>query len=444
MDKQDLEIRGILSQKVQTLIDEVSAKVIERDELVKLLILSIFARSHVFLIGKPGTGKTYIINIILKAVADAKYFDYLVMHQTKPEEIFGTMITDAEGNLVYNYKNSVLDSHFVMLDEMFKGQSSILNALLGITSNDRTFTMRGKGTFKVPLITLFGASNEFPTDDALEPFDDRLLIRYDVERIKEPENYKRLIAGDYDHSKEIKTKVSLKDLEMCDIFSKEFVRIPDNIVDIYSTIKQKIIQDRIQISDRKLVTTMHNILKSAAYLNQRDYVNYSDLLLLKNIAWRDYTDKRKIKEILFNTIFGTKKTFENKLVKIDEDLNNLSNFYNHEVKDFVNRLVPMTASNFELIYSQRMQKVDEFIKVLQVLDSNLSMVENKMSFNKILEKEIQENIFLLDFKGNVFVPEIIVEMEKSRHSINQYKYVMEAFIDGATDAYEYYNSTGNS
>jgi len=60
----------------------------------------------------------------------------------------------------------------------------------------------------------------------LEPFDDRLLLRYEVQRIKDPENYKRLIRGDFDKDKNVKTKISLEEIEYVFLKAKEVELLP--------------------------------------------------------------------------------------------------------------------------------------------------------------------------------------------------------------------------
>ncbi|NIO11306.1 MAG: AAA domain-containing protein, partial [Deltaproteobacteria bacterium] len=57
------------------------------------------------------------------------------------------------------------EAHIAFLDEIFKANSSILNAILTLI-NERLFH-NGKDVVSVPLLTLFGASNELPEDDEL-------------------------------------------------------------------------------------------------------------------------------------------------------------------------------------------------------------------------------------------------------------------------------------
>lgn len=82
---------------VARVIKELENKAIEREELIRILVLAMFSRTNTFLIGPPGVGKTYILNILVNSIPGAKGFEYLIMTHTKPEELFGTSYVDDDG-----------------------------------------------------------------------------------------------------------------------------------------------------------------------------------------------------------------------------------------------------------------------------------------------------------------------------------------------------------
>ena len=53
-------------QLVAKVIKELENKAIEREELIRILILAMFSRTNVFLIGLSGVGKIYKIRMCLK------------------------------------------------------------------------------------------------------------------------------------------------------------------------------------------------------------------------------------------------------------------------------------------------------------------------------------------------------------------------------------------
>jgi len=96
---------------------------------------------------------------------------------SEPNEIFGPVDIKAfrEGTFVRRVEAMLPDAEIVFLDEIFKSNSAILNALLSILNERRFFT--GSATIKVPLCSLFGATNDVPNDDALGAVFDRFLVR---------------------------------------------------------------------------------------------------------------------------------------------------------------------------------------------------------------------------------------------------------------------------
>jgi hypothetical protein len=67
------------------------------------------------------------------------------------------------------------DADVAFIDEIFKANSSLLNALLTLL-NERAFD-NGAGRTRVPLLCLVGASNEMPESDELDALYDRFLLR---------------------------------------------------------------------------------------------------------------------------------------------------------------------------------------------------------------------------------------------------------------------------
>ncbi len=67
------------------------------------------------------------------------------------------------------------EADVAFVDEIFKANSSILNALLTLL-NERSFD-NGAGRMRVPLLCLVGASNEMPENEDLDALYDRFLLR---------------------------------------------------------------------------------------------------------------------------------------------------------------------------------------------------------------------------------------------------------------------------
>jgi MoxR-like ATPase len=70
------------------------------------------------------------------------------------------------------------EASIAFIDEVFKANSAILNALLTLL-NEREFD-NGSGRQACPLISAIGATNEVPEDEVGEAFFDRFLVRLPI------------------------------------------------------------------------------------------------------------------------------------------------------------------------------------------------------------------------------------------------------------------------
>src|SRR3984893_2806286 len=149
---------------------------LDKQEVIRLLLISVVAGEHMLLVGPPGTAKSALVRLFAKLI-DARYFEYLLTRFTEPNELFGPVDIRAfrEGTYTRRTETMLPEAEIVFLDEIFKSNSAILNSLLTIL-NERKFA-NGSKVQDVPLLSMFGASNEVPNDDNLAAIFDRFLLR---------------------------------------------------------------------------------------------------------------------------------------------------------------------------------------------------------------------------------------------------------------------------
>src|SRR5215831_7375466 len=161
-----------LGQLARTL----ESRFLGKDEVIRLLLIAVVAGEHAVLIGPPGTAKSALIRMFARLL-QANYFEYLLTRFTEPNEIFGPVDIAAfrEGRYQRRVEGMLPTAEVVFLDEVFKSNSAILNALLTLL-NERRYTSGG-AVLECPLLSCFGASNEVPTDETLGAIFDRFLLR---------------------------------------------------------------------------------------------------------------------------------------------------------------------------------------------------------------------------------------------------------------------------
>jgi MoxR-like ATPase len=178
-------------QDLQRVHRELDRRFSGLEEATLALILSAASGEPLLLIGPPGTAKSMLIKTFCDLVgvdregSGSRYFEYLLTPFTEPGELFGfydpSKLTK-EGTLERIHADAMMqNAHVVFLDEVFKGSSAILNALLSFM-NERAFYDRGR-RHPVPLQCLFAATNELPDSDELQAIWDRFTLRCRIDNV---------------------------------------------------------------------------------------------------------------------------------------------------------------------------------------------------------------------------------------------------------------------
>ena len=171
------------SSRLRGLLDALERGLVERRQTVRLALLAALAGEHSLMIGPPGTAKSELARRLHLAFRDARYFERLLTRFSVPEELFGPLSIQALEQDRYERHTAgfLPDASIAFIDEVFKANSAILNALLTLL-NEREFD-NGAGRQRCPLISVIGATNAVPEDEVGEAFFDRFLLRLPIEPV---------------------------------------------------------------------------------------------------------------------------------------------------------------------------------------------------------------------------------------------------------------------
>jgi hypothetical protein len=167
---------------------------VERDEEIEILGLCTTSGVDGLLLGEPGVGKTWMIELLLQCLPGAELFNTLIMKEMSADEVLGPRSLKAlkDDQLVRLTLGFMPEANFAYLDEIFKGPPPVLNALLSLMA-ERKLKFAGKVIDCSQLISIIMSSNELPEREDLLAMRDRIGLTKFVQAVRSPEG-KRQVA----------------------------------------------------------------------------------------------------------------------------------------------------------------------------------------------------------------------------------------------------------
>jgi MoxR-like ATPase len=265
-------------------IEPLKQRFVGRDEVIELIALAVVAGEHLFLHGPPGTAKSALIRQFAEAT-QGRYFEYLLTRFSEPNEIFGPidLARLREGTVATVTTGMLPEAEFAFLDELFNANSAILNNLLSVL-NERVYR-RGAEVHRLPLLSLFSASNHLPEDEALRALFDRFLLRCHVDNLKREAMPRLLAAGwELEHAAPLASSISAADLRALSGRIREIDLAA--VSQRYAEIVFRIRDLGVALSDRRAIKVM-KLVAASAVLCGRSVAHECDLWPLRYVWDRE-------------------------------------------------------------------------------------------------------------------------------------------------------------
>jgi len=286
-------VTATLQSKFAQVRDSMKTHLVERDPAIDLLILSVIAKTHLFFLGTPGIAKSMAIRNFQEHLdlPPGDYFEILMMRQTTREEVFGPLdlmaLKDPSGSrYVFRTKGYLPESRFAFLDEIWKANSAILNALL-MATNERLFRNDSQVNL-IPLWSVFMASNELPEGEELNAIYDRVTFRLYVNPIVEAANFEKMLKMvSKGHSTPEKI-LTFPEIEQAHNEAMQ-VNLGQEIFDALQEVRADLASADIYPTDRRFANSL-SVIKAAAWLDGETVADIEHIRPLMHVLWDDPKD----------------------------------------------------------------------------------------------------------------------------------------------------------
>ncbi len=273
---------------------------VQKEAEITAILSGLLSGEPVILVGEVGTAKTILIEKMAELI-DAKYFYYLLTRFTEPDEILGPLDINSlrEGKYVRRTENRLPEAEIIFLDEIFKASSAIRNILLDIILNRR---FRNNGEFKkLPMLTLYTASNEVSSDIEDAAFYDRLTVRCFVRSVSEDAWSELVEKGIILEDLKLNPVLSVDDVKNLQKLTLErFKKMPESkVLQVYLDALASLKQKGVKLSDRRKIKLLKIASAISIIYNEEAVSPDSIAEALKLVAVHDEDDIRKVDQVIF-------------------------------------------------------------------------------------------------------------------------------------------------
>jgi MoxR-like ATPase len=263
------------------LADTLNTEHVERHAEIDCVMLALVSRSTLFLLSEPGLAKSQLFRRLAMRISDVEFFGLHLDAFSTPDDVFGPRSLKAmqDGRWERETDGTLVTAQLAFLDEIFKANGSLLNALL-LALHERLFR-QGRHVLAMPWGTLFAAANEIPAEGALAALYDRLLIRRQVRRIQDTGSFVKMLQIELDPKPP--TVLSWADVTAAQEAAAELPVQPE-VFDAMAKIRAELADKRVYPTDRRFRQSV-GVVKAQAWLDGAAAAEPEHLTCLYDILW---------------------------------------------------------------------------------------------------------------------------------------------------------------
>lgn len=243
-----------VSEKIKRCEEEISKGIIGQKDIIRNVLIAIFADGNVLLEGMPGMGKTQLVKTIGK-VLNLKFSRIQFTPDLMPADVVGTNIVVKEGdNTLFKFEKGPVFTNLLLADEINRATPKTQSALLE-AMGEKTVTV-GKTTYEMSKPFMVLATQNPIEQEGTYPLPeaqlDRFLFKLNV---------------DFPNLQELK---EIMDLTLTnDKVLLTSVLEGDEIIRIRNIIKEIKLADAVKEYALKLILATHPEIEEGAEITKR-------------------------------------------------------------------------------------------------------------------------------------------------------------------------------
>lgn len=269
---------------------------VERALELRMVGLATLSGVNLHLLGGAGIAKSLALREWAKCITNARYFEKPLNPTLTPDAVIGgyDMPRYAKtGEFVRKVDGYAPTAHVVFLDEWFRANGAMLDALLPLANTEERQAEHNGGMMKCPTVVLVSASNTLPDPDNVQSVAlvDRITLMLEVKDVKADESFKEVFRRHHDRRQADRAGVTTRETmtleQVLDAQRQvDAVTLSPEFLDAAADLRRRTKDEGLAVSPRRWME-LGRVARANAWMAGRDYLVAEDLSVTEHGMWRD-------------------------------------------------------------------------------------------------------------------------------------------------------------
>jgi MoxR-like ATPase len=273
---------------------------VERDLEMRIITLGLLAGTNIHQLGPPGVAKSLGLREFARCIAGGRYFEKLLHSNLPADAVMGGYdmpLFAKTGEFTRNIEHHAPNSHVVFLDELFRANGPLLDAILPLANSEERRAEHNGGMIECPTLVFVSASNHMPDPDneQAQALVDRITLMQYVEDVRADDSFKEIFRRHHDRRVREHTHTVEREtitLEQCQLAQEQVmnVRLTPEFLDAAAELRRDCKNEALLVSPRRWME-LGRVCRANAWLAGRDHLIPEDLAVVEHGLWRDIDDR---------------------------------------------------------------------------------------------------------------------------------------------------------